>query len=133
MHPLRESAGTGHIIRDAPSALICLSSSADDTDVAHNDRAARIAFAKSRKEMGLAKAAAAKARRQADTPAEHTQAALAQALVGAELGENIEKLAAALLPADGRDENKIAAAARADTQGRARHLEGPGTCPAPSG
>lgn len=88
----------------------------------NNDRAARIAFAKSRKEMGLAKAAAAKARRQADTPTENTQAALAQALVGAELGENIEKLAAALLPADGSDENKIAAAARADTQGREKAI-----------
>ncbi len=88
----------------------------------NSDRKARVAFAKSRKQMGLAKAAAAKARRQADTPAENTQAALAQALVGAELGENIKKLAAALLPADGADENKIAAAARADTQGREKAI-----------
>jgi len=88
----------------------------------NSDRAARKAFATSRKEMGLAKAAAAKARRQADTPAENTQAAVAQALLGAELGENIEKLAAALLPADGADENKIAAAARADTQGREKAI-----------
>ena len=88
----------------------------------NNDRAARIAFAKSRKEMGLAKAAAAKARRQATTPTQNTQAALAQAIVGDELGENIEKLAAALLPAAGTDENKIAAAARADTQGREKAI-----------
>ncbi len=88
----------------------------------NSDRAARKAFATSRREMGLAKAAAAKARRQADTPSENTQAALAQVLVGAELGENIEKLAAALLPADGTDENKIAAAARADTQGREKAI-----------
>jgi hypothetical protein len=88
----------------------------------NSDRGARVAFAKSRKEMGLAKAAAAKARRQAKTPSQHTQAALAQALLGAELGENIEKLAAALLPADGADENKIAAAARADTQGREKAI-----------
>ena len=88
----------------------------------NSDRAARKAFATSRKEMGLAKAAAAKARRQADTPTERTQAALAQALLGAELGENIEKLAAALLPADGTDENKIADAARADTQGREKAI-----------
>ena len=88
----------------------------------NSDRNARVAYAKSRKQMGLAKAAAAKARRQADTPAEHTQAALAQAIVAAELGENIEKLAAALLPADGRDENKIAAAARADTKGREKAI-----------
>ena len=60
--------------------------------------------------------------RQADTPTRNTQAALAQAIVGAELGENIEKLAAALLPADGSDENKIAAAARADTQGREKAI-----------
>jgi len=84
----------------------------------NHDRAARIAFAKSRKQMGLAKAAAAKARRQAGTPDEHALAALAQALVAAEQGQNIEQLLAALLPADGADENKIAAAARADTQGR---------------
>ena len=88
----------------------------------NSDRKARVAFAKSRKQMGLAKAAAAKARRQADTPAENTQAAQAQALVGAERGENIEKLAAALRPADGADENKIAAAARADTRGREKAI-----------
>ncbi len=88
----------------------------------NSDRGARKAFATSRREMGLAKAAAAKARRQADTPSEHSQAALAQALVGAELGENVEKLAAALLPADRTDENMIAAAARADTQGREKAI-----------
>ncbi|WP_411277093.1 hypothetical protein [Gaiella sp.] len=84
----------------------------------NSDRKARVAFAKSRKEMGLAKAAAAKARREADTPAENTQAAIAQVLVGTELDDNIEKFVAALLPADGTDENMIAAAARADTHGR---------------
>jgi len=88
----------------------------------NSDRAARKAFATSRKEMGLAKAAAAKARREADTPAENTQAALAQALLGTELGENIEKFAAALLPADGADENTIAAAAKADTKGREKAI-----------
>ena len=87
-----------------------------------HDRAARVAFAKSRKEMGLAKAAAAKARRQAATPDEHALAALAQALVAAEQGQNIVQLLGALLPADGADENKIAAAARADTQGREKAI-----------
>jgi hypothetical protein len=72
----------------------------------NSDRGARKAFAKSRKEMGLAKAAAAKARRHADTPSENTQAALAQALLGAQLDENVE----------------IAAAARADTQGREKAI-----------
>ena len=84
----------------------------------NSDRKARVAYAKSRKEMGLAKADAAKARRQADTPSEHGQAARAQALVAAQQDENIEMLTKALRPADGRDENKIAAAARADTKGR---------------
>lgn len=84
----------------------------------NSDRAARVAFATSRKQIGLARAAAAKARRQADTPDEHAQAALAQALVGEQLGENIEQLLAALRPADGSDENAIAAAAKADTKGR---------------
>ena len=117
---------------DIQTAVSAVSAHTDRADAAldravslfgkNSDRAARKAFATSRKEMGLAKAAAAKARRQADTPAENTQAALAQAIVGAELGENIEKLAAALLPADGRDENKIAAAARADTQGREKAI-----------
>lgn len=117
---------------DIQTAVTAASAHTDRADAAldravrqfgkNNDRAARIAFAKSRKEMGRAKAAAAKARRQADTPTENTQAALAQAIVGAELGENIEKLAAALLPADGRDENRIAAAARADTQGREKAI-----------
>ncbi|MGH2840026.1 MAG: hypothetical protein ACRDKY_04285 [Solirubrobacteraceae bacterium] len=85
----------------------------------NHDRAARIAYAKSRKQMGLAKAAAAKARHQANTPNEHAAAAAAQVLVGIEQGENIEKLARAMRKgADGADENKIAAAARADTKGR---------------
>jgi len=48
----------------------------------NSDRKARVAFAKSRKEMGLAKAAAAKARRQVDTPAENTQAALRRRSLG---------------------------------------------------
>ncbi len=87
-----------------------------------SDRTARVSYAKSRKEMGRAKAAAAKARRQAHTPNEHAKAALAQALVGAELGENIEKLATALRTADGRDESKIAVAARADTRGREKAI-----------
>ena len=123
-------AGAG--AADIQTAVQAVSAHTDRADTAldravkqfgkNKDRSARIAFAKSRKEMGLAKAAAAKARRQANSPSENTQAALAQAIVGAELGENIEKLAAALLPADGRDENKIAAAARADTQGREKAI-----------
>jgi hypothetical protein len=89
---------------------------------ANSDRAARRAYAASRKQMGLAKAAAAKARRVADSPAEHALAAGAQATLAREQGENIEKLAAALLPADGADEARIASAARADTQGREKAI-----------
>lgn len=84
----------------------------------NQDRAARVAYASSRKEMGLAKAAAAKARRLAVTPNEHAAGAAAAAILGAEQGENIEKLAGALRAADGADENAIASAARADTKGR---------------
>lgn len=88
----------------------------------NSDRAARVAYAKSRKQMGLATAAAAKARRQAGTPDEHAAAATAAATLGREQGQNIEKLAGALLDADGADENKIAAAARADTKGREKAI-----------
>ncbi len=87
-----------------------------------NDRPARIAYARSRKEMGLATAAAATARRQADTGDEQAQAAFAQALLGVEQGQNVEKLAAALLKSDGADQNKIAAAARTDTKGRDKSI-----------
>ena len=117
---------------DIQTAVSAVSAHTDRADAAldravslfgkNSDRSARQAFATSRKEMGLAKAAAAKARREADTPDEQAQAALAQALVGAELGENIEKLIRALRPADGSDETKIAAAARADTQGREKAI-----------
>lgn len=72
--------------------------------------------------MGLATAAAAKARRQADKPDEHAAAAAATALLAKEQGQNIEKLVGALIPADGADENKIAAAARADTKGREKAI-----------
>ena len=117
---------------DIQTAVSAVSAHTDRADAAldravslfgkNSDRSARKAFATSRKEMGLAKAAAARARRQADTPDEQAQAALAQALVGAELGENIDKLIRALRPADGSDETKIAAAARADTQGREKAI-----------
>ncbi len=88
----------------------------------NSDRTARVAFAKSRKEMGLAKAAAAKARRAAHTPDEHAAAAAAQALLGAQDAANIERLARALVRSDGTDANKIASAARADTQGREKAI-----------
>ena len=83
-----------------------------------NDRAARVAYAKSRKEMGHAKRDAAKMRRDASTPQAHLRAAKAQALVAEQQAENVEILANALRPASGRDESKIAAAARADAKGR---------------
>ena len=117
---------------DIQTAVSAVQAHTDRADVAldralslfgqNSDRRARVAFARSRKQIGLARAAAAKARRQADTPNEHAQAALAQALVGEQLGENIEQLVAALRPADGRDENAIAAAAKADTTGREKAI-----------
>lgn len=88
----------------------------------NSDRKARVAYAKSRKQMGLATAAAAKARRQADTPDAHAAAGAATALLAREQGQNIEKLVAALIPADGADENAIVAAARADTKGREKAI-----------
>ena len=88
----------------------------------NSDRKARVSYAKSRKEMGLAKADAAKARRQADTPREHVQAARAQQLLAAQQDENIETLTDALRKADGRDESKIAVAARADNKGREKAI-----------
>ncbi len=88
----------------------------------NSDRKARAAYAKSRKEMGLAKADAAKARRLADTPREHVQAGRAQQLLAAQQDENVETLTKALRPADGRDESKIAAAALADTEGREKAI-----------
>ena len=83
-----------------------------------NDRAARVAYAKSRREIGHAKRDAAKMRRDARTPHAHLRAAKAQALVAEQQAENVEDLAKALRPASGRDESKIAAAARGDAKGR---------------
>lgn len=117
---------------DIQTAVSAVSAHTDRADAAldravalfnkNSDRKARVAYAKSRKEMGLATAAAAKARRQADTPDEHAAAGLATAMLAKEQGQNIEKLVAALIPADGADENAIAAAARADTKGREKAL-----------
>jgi len=117
---------------DIQTAVAAVQAHTDRADTALNravalfaknaDRSARIAFAKSRKEMGLAKAAAAKARRTAHTPNAHANAAAAQALLGAQDATNITKLASALPAAGGADENKIASAARADTQGREKAI-----------
>lgn len=117
---------------DIQTAVSAVSAHTDRADAAldravalferNSDRAARVAYAKSRKQIGLATAAAAKARRQAETPDEHAAAAAATAMLAKEQGQNIEKLAGALLPADGADENKIAAAARADTKGREKAI-----------
>jgi hypothetical protein len=86
------------------------------------DAQGRRAFAKSRKEMGLATAAAAKALREAETPEERRQAARALASLAAERDENVEKLVSSLREADGRTENQIAAAARSDTRGREKAI-----------
>jgi hypothetical protein len=76
----------------------------------------------SRKHMGVASRTATRARLQADTGAERSQAARALALVAREQDENVEKLARLLRPADGRVENKVALAALSDTRGREKAI-----------
>lgn len=88
----------------------------------NHDHAARRAYAKSRKQMGLAKAAAVKARHQADSPSEYKRAARAEALLADQLDENIEPLVGVLPEAPKRDESKIASAARSDTKGREKAM-----------
>ena len=88
----------------------------------NSDRAARVAYAKSRREMAGARADAAKALRQADSASDYVRVASAQRLLAAQQDENIQTLTKALRPADGRDESKIAAAARADTKGREKAI-----------
>ena len=43
-------------------------------------------------------------------------------MLASEQGQNMEKLARAVISADGSDENKIASAARADTTGREKAI-----------
>jgi len=80
------------------------------------------ALHQSRKHMGAASRTASRARRQADTGTERSKAARALVLVAREQGENVEKLARLLRPADGRVESKVALAALSDTRGREKAI-----------
>ncbi len=80
-------------------------------------RAAR-SFEASRKEMGLAKAEAAKLRRQADNRSERGEAARGHRAFGEQANENVPELATLLRPARGEVENAVAQAALSDTRGR---------------
>lgn len=88
----------------------------------NSDRAARVAYAESRREMAGARAQAAKARRLADNANERARAARAQRVLAVQQDANVETLTLALRVADGRDESRIAAAARTDAQGREKAL-----------
>ena len=79
-------------------------------------------FGVSRRDMSKAKAAAARARRLVEGEADWAKAARAQELVARQQDENVERLTAALEPAEGGVESKIAQAALADTVGRDKAL-----------
>lgn len=82
------------------------------------DRRAARAFNRSRREMGLATAEAAKLRRGAESDSDRADAALARQAVAEQQDANVERLVGLLDEASGRVENKIAKAALADTRGR---------------
>lgn len=85
---------------------------------AGRDAQATRALKVSRREMGLATAAAKRAGRGADNRSERARAARATERVADQQDENIEKLVGILDEADGRAEKQAAAAALADTRGR---------------
>lgn len=76
------------------------------------------AFAASRKEMGLARSAAAQARHAASTPADRALAAQAQVAVATQQDTDLVKLATLLPRAHGAVQNQVAQAALTDTKGR---------------
>ncbi|UTI64370.1 hypothetical protein NBH00_23910 [Paraconexibacter antarcticus] len=80
------------------------------------------AFTASRKEMGLARSAAAQARHAARTAADRALAADAQADVAGQQDTNIVKLATLLPRTHGTVQNQVAQAALADTKGRDKAL-----------
>lgn len=86
------------------------------------DRRGSSALARSRKEMGLATAAAAKLRRSADTASERAAAGKAQAWVAAQRDENVEELAKALDEVDGKADRKVAVAAKSEARGREKAI-----------
>lgn len=85
---------------------------------ANRDRQATPLLARSTRELGLARAEAAKLASGADTEAEQVQAARARALVAAEQDERIGQLAAVVRTADGPLERRLVAQLRSDVRAR---------------
>lgn len=122
-------ASAGAHIEVAVSSVKAHTSKADgglDRAVALFEEKARAraerSFEQSRKQMGLARAEAAKMRRQADNGRERAQAARAQAVYGGQADENIPELVDALKPAPRGAESDVADAARSDARGRDKAL-----------
>jgi hypothetical protein len=88
----------------------------------NRDRRGTAQFDRSRKQMGLAIAAAAKLLRNAESAEERAAAARALALVARQRDENVEELVGVLSRTDGRAERRVATAARADTRGREKAI-----------
>ncbi|UTI63380.1 hypothetical protein NBH00_18760 [Paraconexibacter antarcticus] len=106
-------AATSHTAK-ADSALIHALSLFKGGDVTRGTKA----FTTSRKEMGLARSAAAQARHAASTPAARALAADAQAAVAEQQDTNIVKLATLLPRTHGTVQSQVAQAALTDTTGR---------------
>jgi hypothetical protein len=88
----------------------------------NEDRRAARALDNSRRELGLATAAAARLLRNADSASERRDAAKALRLVATERDASVERLLGILEESSGRVENKVARAALTDTRGREKAL-----------
>lgn len=86
------------------------------------NRRGRAQLERSRKQLGVAVAAAAKLLRDADTVEERVAAARALAIVANQQDENVQTLVETLDETSARVDGRIAAAARADTRGREKAL-----------
>jgi len=124
--PGTASAGSIQTAIDSVKAHTDRADTALDRAVAlyerNSDRRANAQLARSRTEMGLATAEAAKLRRAADSPSERAVAAAAHALVAGQQDENLEQLVDVLDEVDGRAEDSVAKAALADTRGREKAI-----------
>ncbi|HET9103245.1 MAG TPA: hypothetical protein VFN55_07800 [Solirubrobacteraceae bacterium] len=87
-----------------------------------NDSLGTRQFAISQKQLGLAKAEAAKLQAQAHTPSSKAQAAQAEIAVATQEKVSVEKLSTLVPSASGHVQNAIAQAAHSDTSGQAEAL-----------
>ncbi|HLI59734.1 MAG TPA: hypothetical protein VKV21_08725 [Solirubrobacteraceae bacterium] len=87
-----------------------------------NDSLGTKQFAISQKQLGLAKAEAAKLQAQAHTPPARAQAAEAEIAVATQEKVSVQKLSALVPDASGYVQNAIAQAAHSDTTGQAKAL-----------